>query len=395
MRQYVSATAFSTYESTVTDMPQPSSASASNNNGRSGTSNNGTTYPSASSQQQEEKSLTSKGAKAVIVELLDPYNITHLRAWEEVRKIAAEQISSPTSVLNSFFTPTVFISAIGGFGLGLYISVQVLFLQQADGVSGPFFTAAIALSVIFLGYLILVYTSARATRRHFKIHETIVSRIAFDVARELEHSVRRTQLGLEYLATDDDGNNNEKNTVGMTNNNNASDSLLLYGLKGTASSPLSNNTNNNGGASPFSGGGGGTASPSSPRGGAGDTFGTQVMTPQYLAKLLQQQGGKANFCHEPPATESELSSLFESVNSLCNMMSVATPRPLFIGMEQRNVRYFLAYILAIIALLLFFALLTSMRKGYCKSNLPELPQQSNSTTSAPAAASMMMKFLFL
>lgn len=374
---YISAKAFSSYESVAENSPRDSNPysayspeTARHNNNDSprtvrgvggarraangsmiGGSSRGYYYSGNQSNNADaeliaaEKHLSSKAAKAVIVELLDPYNITHLRAWEEVRKIAAEQIASPNSVLNSFFTPTVFICAFGGFVVGLYIAVKVLF---EGPYTGPFLVAGLALAAIFFIYLIAVYISARATRRFFKVHEFIVSRISFEVARELELSVRRTQHGLEYLDADDTEDDNNMYT-GMS----SEFSTMLENTNANFVGGNNNNININ-------------ANIISNTNNAGESNNLAYLTNKQQMQMLS---GKAHFFHEPPATEQQLTSLFDSVNSLCSMMSVATPRPLFIGMEQRNVRYFLAYVLVVISILLFFALLTSMREGKCTKNV--------------------------
>lgn len=138
-----------------------------------------------------------------LVEELERYNLSHIHAWDECRRVAVDQIASPNSVLNSFFTPTIGIAVLGFIGLFSYVMVRLLFTCRTQsskdddiedmGCVGPFFIVSACLLLLFAIYLVVIVYQAKRTRRHFKYHDVVIAKIAFDVARELDHFLSEYQ----------------------------------------------------------------------------------------------------------------------------------------------------------------------------------------------------------
>jgi hypothetical protein len=272
------------------------------------------------------KTISSTAAKAAIVELLDPFNASHLSAWNEVRKQAADSIASDYSILNSFLQPTLVLAGPGAvFCLSLYLAIRILFLPDSATGSNPlgiFTIVAASLDFIFLVYLVLIYSAASEARGHFKTHETIIARIAFDVARDLEHAVRRRSQG-----------------------------TLVEG-------------------------GGGVNEAAS-------------VYREKEARLLQN-GKVSGIAHEPPRDPVVLQRLFDSVNSLSNHLQTNSPRPLFLGVRTASAKWILVFSLAVTALLLFFGLLRAQRQGSCNVPIQNATSKvgNTTTTGAPHLAAL-------
>jgi hypothetical protein len=267
--------------------------------------------------------LTAEDCKCLIVEHLNPYEPSHLRAWDEIRRIAADTIASSNSVLNSFFTPTIALAVIGFVGIFTSMMVRVLFIQSDAQVSGPFFITEAVLVVVFASYLMWIFYLARRTRRAFKDHQLIVSKVAFDVAREMELQTRaQEELGAD-LGGGGGGATVDVRGTRKESGGNPRGSYSLYG---------------------------------------GGSFGMQSA---LVAAARHARDLGLPPAHELPVGLEPLTSLLDTVSSLCAMMTATTPRPLLLGIEQRHMRYVITYVLIIFALLMFFALMSSMRKGRC------------------------------
>ena len=212
-----------------------------------------------------EDSVSEYSAESHTATRLQPYNISHVRAWDEVRRIAAFNISSPDSVLNSYFTPTVYVVCILFIGCYLYIVVRFVF---AVGTAGPILFMTAFLICIFLLYLRLVLGVAKRARKHFKLHSVIMARITFDVASEIDLRTWRHQHNMDRL------------------------DLRRQGLR------------------------------------------------DY--------------------TIAELHSLYLSFSSLRSHMEATSPRPLILGIEQRHVKFAVAYLLLLSAVVMFFALMRAI-----------------------------------
>ena len=133
---------------------------------------------------------------------IDARNMTHLRAWEHVRRLASMELTSPSSVLNSFFTPSMWLASIASVGIFTYIVAGLLFFRNT---LGPFNVTIIALFIIFMCFMILSFVVAKVAQKHFKLHTCIVARKTYDMAiliherledidRGIDHSDVRSQL---------------------------------------------------------------------------------------------------------------------------------------------------------------------------------------------------------
>ena len=228
---------------------------------------------------------------------LQMYNLTHVRAWDEVRRVAAEVICSPDSVLNSYFTPTVTMVVIICIMSFVYIVVSYVF--DTNNKAGPILFSVGVLVVIFLTYIFITLGVAKKARKHFKLHSVIVSRIAYDVACEIDMRTWRQQRNTDRISTRRPG-----------------------------------------------------------------------MRDYSLPELLM---------------------LYQSISSLRTHMEAAPPRPHILGIEQRHVKYAIAYLLLISAIVLFFALMRSIKQGAC-----DLPIDTNVSTQeptpTPATAALLKMF---
>lgn len=95
---------------------------------------------------------------------LRPTNITHIRAWDEVRRAGIKELTSSNSVFNSIFSPTVFLMTIGAFGCYTYVVIRLLFQGKKFG----FFTAPLA---VFAGLMFLFLFAVPASPFCRKQHE--------------------------------------------------------------------------------------------------------------------------------------------------------------------------------------------------------------------------------
>jgi hypothetical protein len=128
---------------------------------------------------------------------LQPYNLGHIRAWDEVRRVAAAYIAAPDSTLNAFLTPTLWF-AVGGMVAGyLYLIISLLINFTSIG---PFIVVVVIIIVIFAVFIAVMVAIAKKARRHFKFHNVIISRILFDVACEVDTRLPLVQQGIEPMA---------------------------------------------------------------------------------------------------------------------------------------------------------------------------------------------------
>lgn len=118
---------------------------------------------------------------------LDPTKMSHLRAWDEVRRVAAAEITSPSSVLNSFFAPTMAIMVMSLLANFIYLVLRLLFLS---GKLGPFTLTLAVLAVVMLLYLLIIFFNANRAQTHFERHTELIAKIAYDVAWAADRRVR-------------------------------------------------------------------------------------------------------------------------------------------------------------------------------------------------------------
>lgn len=139
----------------------------------------------------DEKINTKR--KSMAIAAVKVPNPSHLRAWDEVRRVALLEMTNSKSLLNSFFTPAMVLSAVCSVFISAYLIVSVLFKRSSVGQLA---VVMIALLLIFVTFMMVVVAIAKVSQRHMKRHTTIVARNAFDIARELDRMTTNRNEGM-------------------------------------------------------------------------------------------------------------------------------------------------------------------------------------------------------
>jgi hypothetical protein len=126
------------------------------------------------------------------------WDIKQLRAWEECRRLGVDALTSSKSVLNSFFTPSMWLSALSSVGILGYLIARLLFQEEKPGQLA---IAFIVILCLMLGFLMCCVIVAKIAQKHFKNHTALIAYKTFDVARRIDEHYTRIQDG---LAMDDD-----------------------------------------------------------------------------------------------------------------------------------------------------------------------------------------------
>ena len=118
---------------------------------------------------------------------LCPTNISHLRAWDEVRRVCVFELTHHRSVFQSVFAPTIVLNVLGFVGCYIYLVVRILFQNQPFGN----FTESFA---VFAGtmilYLALIIGFARNAHKKFEAHTTRIAKITFDASRQFDAALK-------------------------------------------------------------------------------------------------------------------------------------------------------------------------------------------------------------
>ena len=132
------------------------------------------------------------------VVLIQVWDIKQLRAWEECRRLGVDALTSSKSVLNSFFTPSMWLSALSSVGILGYLIARLLFQGEKPG---QLTIAFIVILCLMLGFMACCVVVAKIAQKHFKNHTALIAYKTFDVARRIDEHYTRIQDG---LALDDD-----------------------------------------------------------------------------------------------------------------------------------------------------------------------------------------------
>ena len=127
------------------------------------------------------------------------WDIKQLRSWEECRRLGVDALTSPTSVLNSFFTPSMWLAALSSVAIIAYLVASLLFEEQKPG---PVAITSIIILCVMLGFLGCCIVVAKSAQKHFKNHTALIAYKTFDVARRIDEYYTRIQDGL--TGNDDD-----------------------------------------------------------------------------------------------------------------------------------------------------------------------------------------------
>ena len=117
---------------------------------------------------------------------LSPTNLTHLRAWDAVRRVCVEELTSPTSVFTSIVTPTIAINVLGFFGCYVYILYRIVFNREPFGSFTTSFTLFAATMLI---YLFLILVAGHLAWKRLQAHTVAIARLSFDVSRQLDRNL--------------------------------------------------------------------------------------------------------------------------------------------------------------------------------------------------------------
>lgn len=121
------------------------------------------------------------------------HNLSHLRAWEAVRRLAVLEITNPDSVLNSLFTPSMFLSSLACLIIAAYIILRLLFEMVEVG---PFIMTLLVLFVLLLGFMILVTGVANYAQSHLKLHTSIIAQKTYEIAKLIDEKYSDIERGL-------------------------------------------------------------------------------------------------------------------------------------------------------------------------------------------------------
>jgi hypothetical protein len=132
----------------------------------------------------------------------NPFNLSHLNAWNAMRQVTVDEIANGDSVLNSMFGPTMVLTVIGVFGFVVYFLLQlynsrkqpkILQVKQPNSEEGNpdfiFGTVGVTLAsalILFIAYdFAVVYHLTRACRTAFKKQFLAVTQLEYAVTKRL------------------------------------------------------------------------------------------------------------------------------------------------------------------------------------------------------------------
>lgn len=131
--------------------------------------------------------------EALQIARINPYNMSHIRAWEAVRRLAVLEITNPYSVLNAVFTPSLFLSAISSMLIVVYLVIRLFFMS---GAVGQFILTLLVLLVLQSGFMMIVMYVAKLAQRHIKLHTSIIAQKTYEIARLIDERYSDIESGL-------------------------------------------------------------------------------------------------------------------------------------------------------------------------------------------------------
>lgn len=159
--------------------------------------------------------LHSLGATRRLPDRFDPFNASHLKAWNAIRKVCVDEITNDASVLNSMFGPTMLLTVAAFFvccGYYLYkIYVTRTRTSKAtnpfrdftspDFILGPVGVTVASVLLFCLCYdVAVIYSSARKCRAAFKQQLVTVTKLEFVVTKVLYSFVFDLSQGVQTRA---------------------------------------------------------------------------------------------------------------------------------------------------------------------------------------------------
>ena len=131
--------------------------------------------------------------EALEIAQINPYNMSHIRAWEAVRRLAVLEITNPYSVLNAVFTPSLFLSAVSSMLIVVYLVIRLFFM---GGAVGQFILTLLVLLVLQSGFMVIIMYVAKLAQRHIKLHTSIIAQKTYEIARLIDERCSDIESGL-------------------------------------------------------------------------------------------------------------------------------------------------------------------------------------------------------
>ena len=237
---------------------------------------------------------------------IETMHLKQLRAWEACRRLAVEELTSPKSILNAIFTPSMWLSAVGTVSIFSYLVARLLFQRQDYGQVSISLTI---LMVVLVGFMMCSIGVAKIAQKHFKRHSALIAQKTFDVARRIDVYLTNADQGIDdpSMMFQEGGGGGSSRGIGG----------------GVDSKDHNNNRNNQIGSSSL----GATQ---------GNTLSLNVMEQVYA-----------------------------SLHSLCTFIIANQPRPLILGIELRHVRFVVVFVMLISGNVLFVSLMVAFKSGDC------------------------------
>lgn len=233
---------------------------------------------------------------------VEAMHLKQLRGWEECRRLAVEELTSPKSILNAVFTPSMWLSALGTVGISSFLVARLLFQRQSYGQVSISFTILMAALVGFMGCAVGV---AKLAQKHFKRHSALIAQKTFDIARQIDLYHSNLEQGIEE---------DEEESAGRRVSRAVAASMYTK-----SGSPLLNH------------------STSSDPG---------LAATETLSLIAMEQ-------------------IYASLHSLCTFMIANQPRPLILGIELRHVRFVVVFVMLISGNVLFVSLMVAFKSNKC------------------------------
>lgn len=235
---------------------------------------------------------------------IETMHLKQLRAWEACRRLAVEELTSPKSILNAIFTPSMWLSAVGTVSIFSYLVARLLFQRQDYGQVSISLTI---LMVVLVGFMMCSIGVAKIAQKHFKRHSALIAQKTFDVARRID----------VYLTNADQGIDDP--------------SMMFQAELGNSSRGIDATTATAAGSGGVVGGAGSSAAATQ-----GNNLSLNMMEQVYA-----------------------------SLHSLCTFIIANQPRPLILGIELRHVRFVVVFVMLISGNVLFVSLMVAFKSGDC------------------------------
>lgn len=238
------------------------------------------------------------------VVIVEGMHLKQLRAWEECRRLAVEELTNPKSILNAVFTPSMWLSAMGTIAIFTYLVVRLLFQRQSYGQMS---IATTILLTALIGFMACAIGVAKVAQKHFKRHSALIAQKTFDIARQIDVYHTNLEQGIEDEEEESVGGRRVSRVLAMSLNRGTGQ------LEGNGPQRSSFNE-------------------------------SAVASSVSLAAMEQ---------------------IYASLHSLCTYMIANQPRPLILGIELRHVRFVVVFVMLISGNVLFVSLMIAFKSNHC------------------------------